>query len=119
MLKKQFYKNGFNYDVAVRIGNFSFPTKNYGDISLPAGFYDAIRVEIGKSEGQNWWCVLFPPLCFVDVTSGVVPEESKQIMQENLSFEEYSLISENNAEMNFKFKIVEFFKNISIKLAQT
>ncbi len=117
--KETVFQNGFNYDVAVRIGNFSFPTKNYGDISLPAGFYDAIRVEIGKSEGQNWWCVMFPPLCFVDVSSGVVPEESKQIMQENLSFEEYSLISENNAEMNFKFKIVEFFKNISIKLAQT
>ena len=117
--QKTVMENGFNYNVNVDIGNFSFPTKNYGDISFPAGFYDALRVEIGKSEGQNWWCVMFPPLCFVDVTSGVVPEESKQIMQENLSLEEYSLISENNAEMNFKFKIVEFFKNIGIKLAQT
>ena len=72
-------ENGYDYEVNVEIGNFSFPTKTYGDISFPAGFYDALRVKIGKAEGQNWWCVMFPPLCFVDVTSGVVPEESKKI----------------------------------------
>ena len=76
-------ENGYNYDVNVEIGNFSFPTKTYGDISFPAGFYDALKVEIGKAEGQNWWCVMFPPLCFVDVTSGVVPEESKENLEEN------------------------------------
>lgn len=115
------YNNGYNYNVNVKVGNFAFPTKKYGDISLPAGFYDALRVEIGSASGQNWWCVMFPPLCFVDVSSGVVPEESKEILQENLSYEEYNLLSENqnNSDMNFKFKIVEFFQNIGIKLAQS
>ena len=47
--------NGYNYDVNINIGNFAFPTKNYGDISLPAGYYDALRVEIGNANGQNWW----------------------------------------------------------------
>lgn len=65
-------QEGYNYNVKINIGNFEFPTKNYGDISLPAGFYDALRVEIGEAKGQNWWCVMFPPLCFVDITSGVV-----------------------------------------------
>ena len=65
--------NGYSYPVKINIGNFEFPTKDYGDISLPAGFYDALRVEIGKAKGQNWWCVMFPPLCFVDVSSGIVP----------------------------------------------
>ena len=113
--------NGYNYDVNINIGNFAFPTKQYGDISLPAGFYDALRVEIGSASGQNWWCVMFPPLCFVDVSSGVVPEESKEVLQENLSYEEYNLLSENqnNSDMNFKFKIVELFQNIGIKLAQS
>ena len=55
-------ENGYDYEVNVEIGNFSFPTKTYGDISFPAGFYDALRVKIGKAEGQNWWCVMFPPL---------------------------------------------------------
>ncbi len=115
------YENGYNYSVNIKIGNFAFPTKQYGDISFPAGFYDALRVEIGSASGQNWWCVMFPPLCFVDVSSGVVPEESKEVLQENLSYEEYNLLSENqnNSDMNFKFKIVELFQNIGIKLAQS
>ena len=117
--KNVIVENGFNYDVNVEIGNFSFPTKQYGDISFPAGFYDALKVQIGEAKGQNWWCVMFPPLCFVDVTSGVVPEESKANLEENLGQEEYDIISnEDNSEIiDFKFKIVEFFENLGIKLA--
>ena len=111
-------ENGYNYSIKLSIGNFAFPTKTYGDISLPSGMYDALKIEIGKASGKNWWCVMFPPLCFVDVTSGIVPEESKQIMKENLSNEEYELISESNNNMNFKFKIVEMFQNIELNLAQ-
>lgn len=99
---------GFNYDVNINIGNFEFPTKYYGDISLPAGLYDALRVEIGAARGQNWWCVMFPPLCFVDIGSGVVPEESKEYLENNLSDEEYTLISDNNSsEVKIKFKLIE------------
>jgi len=113
------YENGYNYEVKLNIGNFAFPTKTYGDISFPAGYYDALKIEIGEAKGQNWWCVMFPPLCFVDITSGVVPEESKEVIKENLSDEEYELVSENNNEVSFKFKIVEMFQNIGIKLAQS
>ena len=113
------HENGYNYSVKLNIGNFSFPTKKYGDITFPAGFYDALKIEIGEAKGHNWWCVMFPPLCFVDVTSGIVPEESKQTIRDNLSEEEYKLLSENSRNMNFKFKIVEMFQDISIKLAQS
>lgn len=106
-------ENGYSYQVKISIGNFSFPTKDYGDISLPAGFYDALRIEIGNAEGNNWWCVLFPPLCFVDVSSGIVPEDSKELIKENLSEEEYSLISDQSSEVKFKFKLIEFFQNVS------
>ena len=111
--------NGFNYPVKVEIGNFSFPTKTYGDISFPSGFYDALKVEIGNASGQNWWCVMFPPLCFVDVTSGVVPESSIENLETNLGQEEYDIISNNNESdvIEFKFKIVEFFEDLGIKLA--
>lgn len=105
-------EQGYSYDVNINIGNFEFPTKNYGDISLPAGYYDALRVEIGEAKGKNWWCVMFPPLCFVDVTSGVVPDESKELIQNNLSEEEFALVSDNsNNEIQFKFKLLEFFTN--------
>lgn len=103
---------GFSYDVNINIGNFEFPTKNYGDISLPAGLYDALRVEIGEAKGQNWWCVMFPPLCFVDISSGIVPEESKEVLQDNLTEEEFALISDKSSdEIQFKFKLLEFFNN--------
>lgn len=103
---------GYSYTVNINIGNFEFPTKTYGDISLPAGFYDALRVEIGEAKGQNWWCVMFPPLCFVDISSGIVPDQSKETMEENLSEEEYALISDDsNTQIQFKFKLLEFFTN--------
>ena len=112
-------EQGYSYDVNINIGNFKFPTKNYGDISLPAGYYDALRVEIGEAKGQNWWCVMFPPLCFVDISSGVVPDDSKEIMKENLSEEEFALISDKStSEIQFKFKLLEFFNNFDLTTAK-
>lgn len=112
-------ENGFDYDVDVEIGNFSFPTKTYGDISLPSGYYDALRIKIGNASGQNWWCVMFPPLCFVDVSSGIVPDESKEVMKNDLSSEEFSLISnEESSEISFKFKLIELFQNAKIMTAK-
>lgn len=112
------HENGFDYDVQIEIGISDFPTKYYGDIALPAGTYDALKVKIGKSQGQNWWCVMFPPLCFVDVSSGIVPDSSKQELQENLNDEEYDLISktEEKEEISFKFKLIEFFQNLKLGL---
>lgn len=111
-------KNGFNYSAKVQIGNFAFPTKTYGDISLPAGYYDALKVELGKAEGKNWWCVMFPSLCFVDINNGIVPEESKEELQSSLLEEDYNLISSNNSEYKLKFKIVELFENSKIFTAK-
>ena len=103
-------ENGYDYSVKININNFYFPTKNYGDISLPAGFYDALRVEIGEAKGQNWWCVMFPSLCFVDITSGVVDDDAKENLESNLDEESYEIISDNNnIAINFKFKLIEFF----------
>ena len=105
------YENGFNYEVSVEIGNFEFPTKTYGDVSFPPGFYDALRIKIGDAKGQNWWCVMFPPLCFIDVSSGVVPDDSKEILESELTNEEYTLISGKENENKIKFKIVELLQN--------
>ena len=101
--------NGYDYPVKINIGNFYFPTKNYGDISLPAGPYDALKVEIGEAKGQNWWCVMFPSLCFIDISSGIVNDEAKENLEENLDNESYNLISNTSTETTFKFKLVEFF----------
>ena len=100
----------YDYSVKINIDNFYFPTKNYGDISLPAGLYDALKVEIGEAKGQNWWCVMFPSLCFIDITSGVVNDEAKENLEENLEQESFALISDTKkANIKFKFKLIEFF----------
>ena len=110
--EKVIKENGYNYIVNVQVGKADFPTKYYGDITLPAGTYDALKVQIGEAKGQNWWCVMFPPLCFVDVSTGIVPDNSKQELKQSLDNEEYDLISKtDNNEISFKFKIVELFQN--------
>lgn len=110
--EKVIKENGYNYTVNVQIGKADFPTKYYGDITLPAGTYDALKVQIGEAKGQNWWCVMFPPLCFVDVSTGIVPDNSKQELKQSLDNEEYDLISKtDDNEISFKFKIVELFQN--------
>lgn len=69
---------GQGYGVKAEYGHFLFPTKSYGSLVLPAGDYEAVKILIGKGEGSNWWCVLFPPLCFVDIEhSTAVPVDGK------------------------------------------
>lgn len=62
---------GYEYPVAVEFGRYWFPERSYGPLLLPAGEYQALRVVIGEGRGANWWCILFPPLCYLDATSGV------------------------------------------------
>ena len=70
-----------------------FPDKTYGDVTFPAGNYTALRVEIGEAKGQNWWCVLYPNLCFLDAVNAVVPEEGKQKLEQVLTEEEYRQVT--------------------------
>ena len=112
-------ENGYSYPVTIEFGNFSFPTKDYGDISLPAGYYDALRVKIGEAKGQNWWCVMFPPLCFVNVSSGIVPEESKELIKQELNDEEYSIVTkEDSSNIQFKIGLIEWFMNNDLLTAK-
>ena len=109
LAKKIATDNGYTYPVTVFIGNFYFPTKEYSEIILPEGYYDALKIELGDAKGQNWWCVMFPSLCFIDISSGIVNDEAKENLEENLDNESYNLISNTSTETTFKFKLVEFF----------
>lgn len=75
LAEEQIHREGKNYQVAVMLGDFDFPTKTYGNLTLPAGNYRAVRVVIGEGKGRNWWCVLFPPLCFVDSVKSLEKDE--------------------------------------------
>ena len=109
-------ENGYDYDISVGIEYSNFPTKQYSNVVLPAGEYKALKVIIGEGKGKNWWCVMFPPLCFVDEENGVIDEETDSKLQSVLDEEEYELItSENKREVKtvkLKFKIVEVVKSI-------
>lgn len=111
LCKKILEDNGSDYDVYLEIGNFYFPTKYYGNISLPAGNYDALRIKIGEAKGQNWWCSLFPPLCFIDISSGYLSEEDSKILEDNLTDEEFMLISSSAPDVKLKFKILELLNS--------
>lgn len=86
-------QNNYSYSTKVFIQNRYFPTKTYGDLTFPAGYYDALCIEIGKADGHNWWCVLFPSLCFEDATTATVPENSKEKLKNVLTKEEYSTLN--------------------------
>lgn len=108
--QKVIAENGYSYSVNTTLSRENFPEKSYGYITLPQGNYEAFRVVIGDGEGHNWWCVMFPPLCFIDVTKGTVEEEEtkKELDDE---------IDKNKEECNddnpqVKFKIVEIFEHM-------
>lgn len=109
-------ENGYNYDVKVNLEYSNFPAKQYSNIVLPAGEYKSIRVIIGSGEGKNWWCVMFPPLCFVDENNGVIDKKTDEKLKDILTEEEYKLISGENSKKasnrKMKFKILEILETI-------
>ena len=97
-------EDGADYPVSAAVTTCWFPDKSYGDVTFPAGNYEALRIEIGEAEGHNWWCVLYPGLCFMDSVNAVVPDEGKQQLKNVLTEEEYSRITADT-----DFKISWFF----------
>lgn len=123
-------KNGYKYNISTTLSKENFPVKTYGNITLPQGEYEAYRILIGSASGQNWWCVMFPPLCFIDITKGEVSQkETEKTMKKVLTEQEYEAVDnskpiekasehieqDENKEDNkiiVKFKIVELFHEL-------
>lgn len=94
-------ENNMDYPVKVSLGIEQFPIRKYGNLVLPQGEYETLLVTIGEGKGQNWWCVMFPPLCFVDITHSVAYET-----EENLE----DFIIDEDQPLKLKSKIVEYLK---------
>lgn len=108
---KEIKENGKDYDVEIKLESHEFPTKSYGEFTLPAGEYEAVRILIGEAKGENWWCVMFPPLCFVDARNGLTDSKTDENMKKHLTQEEYNEISSNDdGNIQMKSKLVETIK---------
>lgn len=106
-------EQGASYPVRVCLVREPFPFKKYDDLIFPAGVYDALRIEIGEAEGQNWWCVLYPQMCFVDAAWGHTTEESHIRLENTLTEEEFLVVSALGQEKTvpkIKLKILEFWQ---------
>lgn len=116
-------EGGFSYCASASLEKTYFPIKTYGDLTLPAGIYDSLQIRLGSAAGKNWWCLVFPRLCFVDVTYGTLPEESKAELAALLTREEYHLLfpDEENSTVSLpekkekpvlRFKIFDLLKEL-------
>jgi len=105
-------ENGYTYPVAASFTTCYFPMKVYGDYTFPPGVYEALQVRIGKAQGKNWWCVMFPPLCFVDETYSIITEDSEKKLEYLLTDDELDLIKSQKMPVKIKFKLVEFIKGL-------
>ena len=108
-------KSGFTYNSKVELGVAPFPTKMYGQHVYPAGDYEALRVTVGEGVGQNWWCVLFPPLCFVDISTGDAVKKEEAVSQlEDNETEETTETNESSSlpKIQVKFFVLEVFQKI-------
>ncbi|NLZ83610.1 MAG: stage II sporulation protein R [Clostridiales bacterium] len=105
-------QNGYDYPVKVNLGPKHFPIKVYGDYTFPSGVYEALSISIGQGKGKNWWCVMFPPLCFVDETYCIVNEEAEEQLKYLLTEEELDLLKSNKDNIKIKFKLWEEFKEL-------
>lgn len=102
--KEVIREQGFEYDVDIEIGKEYYQTRYYEDFALPAGEYTSVRVIIGSGQGQNWWCVLFPPLC----TNQAIAYDEEACIEVGLTKEQYNLITQNDAgEYKIKFRLLE------------
>ena len=98
-------QNGLEYSVTTEIRQEYFDTRKYDEFSLPAGSYETLVVTLGEGKGENWWCVMYPPLCFSELST----ESNKKEMKKVLSETEYELVTSDTPKVLIKFKTVELW----------
>lgn len=98
---------GYKQHASIRVTQAYFPTKAYGQLVLPCGTYDTVQVVLGEGRGRNWWCVLYPALCFIDSTHGVIPEPSKEELRNLLPEEDFSAVMDPAARVRIRLKLLE------------
>ena len=108
-----------SYSAKAPMSTRFFPIKQYGDMTLPEGDYESVCVELGKAKGKNWWCVLYPSLCFIDCTYSVLPYDSKEKLQHSLTSAEYNYImDDSHTSVIYQSAIYNYIKKAYKKLTK-
>ena len=102
---------GYDYTIEADVGEEYFPVKTYGEMTFPRGYYEALTIRIGSGAGRNWWCVLFPKLCFTDAVTAQVPEESGQLLSKQLDAQAYESLYEGE-RVQIRFKLAEWLREL-------
>lgn len=105
-------ENGFNYDFTFEISNTFYPSKKYYSIILPSGNYDGLQIKLGNAKGENWWCILFPPMCLINSSTCQLEENSDELLSSNLSNETIQIIQSSEPKYKFKFKIIDLLNSL-------
>lgn len=105
--KEVIQQEGYGYGVTARLGQTEFPEKTYGTYTFPAGEYEALQIVIGEGKGKNWWCVMYPNLCFYNSVYEVVDEGAEESLKKVLTAEEYAAIMESG-DYEARFKWLSF-----------
>lgn len=133
-------EKNMDYKATVSVGKGVFPVKSYSSVTLPAGEYTALKVVLGNGDGKNWWCVMFPPLCFIDVTQGLTEEKTDEQLsrvmttrqvdsittimehtgttasakekEESTEDSSQAISHSSESTIEFRFKTVEILKNL-------
>ncbi len=103
-------KYGCTYSAAAAFGNYKFPRREYENATFPGGNYNALKIVLGEGKGHNWWCVLYPQLCFSSSENGELSENGYSDLQNTLTKEEYGIITSKDT-VKFKLKILEMFSD--------
>ena len=109
-------KEGVKQKVNVHFVQEKFPEKNYGQYTFPEGIYDAVRIDLGAAKGHNWWCVLYPSLCYTDSLNAVVPESSKQTLSCLLDQDDYGALlprrekDGKKPEVHVRFRLLDLLR---------
>lgn len=105
-------ENGYSYPVSVSLEREHYPVRSYDDFTLPAGNYLSLKINIGEAKGQNWWCVLYPPLCLSAANA------DEELIEAGFTGDQIKIITKNNssAKYKIKFKLVESFKGFFDKI---
>lgn len=105
---------GSQYEVTAELGVCWIPEKSYGSLSFPAGNYEALNVTIGEGNGQNWWCVLYPPLCLIDTESDERDQNADDVLKDSIMRGKYSVLydaahGKHQTVLHLQFKTLELF----------